>query len=467
LEVISPTITIKATGHQWFWSYELSDFQTTEDGVNIEFESYMVPADWFGKSIAWAQLSNSGDALKIIIPSHDGNIMSGWSNYSGMVTSYDMNESEMGYCGSKSSALALVKEQRVDGSYSLIDKLLRCTLMVPVMVYQPEIPSNQNNISDDLSVINKNKPKLNKLEPWFITGFVDAEGYFSIELYKDSKAKYKHTPRLIFGINLHKKDLSILLRFKETLGVGTVSTKGKITTYKVKNFKDIEVIVNHFKLYPLVSTKYIAFHYWLQVYNIMKSKDHFNYQGMTKIAKLKNLINFGLSDSLKEAFPDFNISLIDEIYYNFRGIPHEMWLAGFVSGDGSFFIKMTQFKNTFYTGCIFKITLHKKDKDLLYGIYDYFSNYFKNIFFNKYNSRVNKVVGFSKETVSLTISNIKDIGKIIIPFFDLYPILGVKKMDYNDFKSIYNIIISKDHLTSEGLAQILKIRDNMNEKRKV
>jgi hypothetical protein len=56
----------------------------------------------------------------------------------------------------------------------------------------------------------------------------------------------------------------------------------------------------------------------------MKSKDHFNYQGMTKIAKLKNLINFGLSDSLKEAFPDFNISLIDEIYYNFRGIPHEM-----------------------------------------------------------------------------------------------------------------------------------------------
>ena len=39
MEVISPTITIKATGHQWFWSYELSDFQTNEDGVNIEFES--------------------------------------------------------------------------------------------------------------------------------------------------------------------------------------------------------------------------------------------------------------------------------------------------------------------------------------------------------------------------------------------------------------------------------------------
>lgn len=36
-----------------------------------------------------------------------------------MVTSYDMIENEMGYCGSKSRAIALVKEQRVDGSYSL------------------------------------------------------------------------------------------------------------------------------------------------------------------------------------------------------------------------------------------------------------------------------------------------------------------------------------------------------------
>ena len=40
-------------------------------------------------------------------------------------------------------------------------------------------------------------------------------------------------------------------------------------------------------------------------------------------------------------------------------------------------------------------------------------------------------------------------------------------MDYNDFKNIYNIILSKDHLTPEGLFKIRQIRDNMNEKRKV
>ena len=141
-------------------------------------------------------------------------------------------------------------------------------------------------------------------------------------------------------------------------------------------------------------------------------------------ATLKNLTNFGLSDSLKKthkkkkkALPDFNISLIDTMSYNFKGIPHGMWVAGFASGDGSFFTKLTQYKDTFHTGCVFKITLHLKDTALLEGLYDYLSKYFPNISFNKYNSRTNKGIFFSKQTVSLNISNIKDIGNIVIPYF--------------------------------------------------
>ena len=41
-EVISPTITIKITGHQWYWSYEYSDY-INESGESIEFDSYMIP----------------------------------------------------------------------------------------------------------------------------------------------------------------------------------------------------------------------------------------------------------------------------------------------------------------------------------------------------------------------------------------------------------------------------------------
>lgn len=41
-EVISPTLTIKVVGHQWYWSYEYSDF-VNDDGSSIEFDSYMIP----------------------------------------------------------------------------------------------------------------------------------------------------------------------------------------------------------------------------------------------------------------------------------------------------------------------------------------------------------------------------------------------------------------------------------------
>nr|WVH44969.1 cytochrome c oxidase subunit II [Tipula cinereocincta mesacantha] len=36
-EIYSPSITLKTIGHQWYWSYEYSDFN------NIEFDSYMIP----------------------------------------------------------------------------------------------------------------------------------------------------------------------------------------------------------------------------------------------------------------------------------------------------------------------------------------------------------------------------------------------------------------------------------------
>lgn len=36
-EVISPTMTIKAVGHQWYWSYEYTDYET-ESGDVVEFD---------------------------------------------------------------------------------------------------------------------------------------------------------------------------------------------------------------------------------------------------------------------------------------------------------------------------------------------------------------------------------------------------------------------------------------------
>nr|YP_009512544.1 cytochrome c oxidase subunit II [Sicyonia japonica]AXJ93098.1 cytochrome c oxidase subunit II [Sicyonia parajaponica] len=38
-EVNNPSLTLKAIGHQWYWSYEYSDF------LQVEFDSYMIPSN--------------------------------------------------------------------------------------------------------------------------------------------------------------------------------------------------------------------------------------------------------------------------------------------------------------------------------------------------------------------------------------------------------------------------------------
>ena len=102
-----------------------------------------LPAWWCGKSLARVKLPNSGKLLKLkkaftkkiylyifllkhLIPSYIWKYKSGWSNYSGKVTSQKMIEREMEYRGSKSVTDSnkptnqepdIVKEQRVDGSW--------------------------------------------------------------------------------------------------------------------------------------------------------------------------------------------------------------------------------------------------------------------------------------------------------------------------------------------------------------
>nr|UFZ13871.1 cytochrome c oxidase subunit II [Neochauliodes latus] len=57
-EISDPSITLKSIGHQWYWSYEYSDFS------DIEFDSYMVP---------YHEMTNDGFRLldvdnRIILP---------------------------------------------------------------------------------------------------------------------------------------------------------------------------------------------------------------------------------------------------------------------------------------------------------------------------------------------------------------------------------------------------------------
>lgn len=226
---------------------------------NVLINNY--PVKWFGKSLLWEELSNSGNTLKFMIPSRYWKIMSGWSSYSCMVTSQKISEKRMGNHGSK-SIFRIVKEQRINGSWHKINfpvlkiysykisknllshnpfvKFYKHTFSTyhnPRLIYinqtalelkniKPKLFNHSkdlsfclqgqcryvnNNFNKDNNVILVEKEDFNrKLDPYFVTGFSDAESFFSININKHNKTKLGWQVQLRFGIELHTRDIFLL-----------------------------------------------------------------------------------------------------------------------------------------------------------------------------------------------------------------------------------------------------------------
>ena len=423
----------------------------------------------------WEKLSNSGDILKLLIPSYSRKAFSGWNNYPCLVISHKMSENEMDNRGSKSNFLhpqpkeIFVKEQRVDGSYfgSVSIPKLRCTLTGGESHFLIKIHSKQLNPA---SLLHKrtfsNLPSgqgRNVLNPWFLSGFTDAEGCFSIGIRPDAKLKIKWRVLPVFIIKLHKKDLSILEDIKKTLHIGKIRKSGEnCVQYVVESFKELPVIVNHFDNYPLVTVKVSDFLLFKQCFEMIKNGEHLTEEGFLKIVTLKSSLNWGISDKLTKAFP--LVIPVNRLEYKFKGIPDPFWIAGFTSGDGSFQIRLRKLNTNigYRVSLLYSFHLHIRDLDVLKGLATYFSNNSKNLISN------DKKVGISKDkSVHLQIAKFTDINEKIIPFFEKYPIEGLKSLDFEDFKKVCKLIENKKHLTPLGIKTILDIKLNMNQNRKI
>ena len=71
-----------------------------------------------------------------------------------------------------------------------------------------------------------------------------------------------------------------------------------------------------------------------------------------------------------------------------------------------------------------------------------------------------------REVLDFKITKFEDLTNIVIPFFDAFPIVGVKSQDFEDFKKVAELVKNGVHLTSEGLNKIIEIKSGMNRGRK-
>nr|AYE93291.1 LAGLIDADG homing endonuclease [Termitomyces sp.]AYE93310.1 LAGLIDADG homing endonuclease [Termitomyces sp.] len=401
-----------------------------------------------------------------MIPNYNWKIISGWTNYSGTVISHKMNENEMGYRGSKSDfVMKSVKEQRVDGSWSIKattkGMLLRYTLMGFERNYQVKVPSKQLNksfFSTISAIAEKDGVLLRRttLNPYFVSGFADAESYFSTTIYKNNKLKTGYRVSSFFGIRLNQRDSLILYQLQEFFGgVGTISidAKANAVKYSVDSLKDLTtIIIPHFKKYPLISQKAGDFILFEQIVELMNKGAHLTMDGLQQIINIKASINLGISDVVKS---EFDVKPAKRPIIKTASIPDPNWVSGFVSGEGNFDAGIRKSTNVigFRVYLRFRLSQHARDTQLMELII-------------KYLGAGRLELDPRKPVTYLVIGKFSDLIQIIIPFFNKYPILGNKHLDYQDWCKIANLITLGLHTTNEGFEEIRQIESGMNKGRK-
>lgn len=80
-----------------------------------------------------------------------------------------------------------------------------------------------------------------------------------------------------------------------------------------------------------------------QVVELMKNKDHLTIEGLNQAINIKASLNWGLSDFLKSEFNHF--TPVERQIINTENIPDPNWIAGFVSGEGNFYVRIPKSSN--------------------------------------------------------------------------------------------------------------------------
>jgi hypothetical protein len=96
-----------------------------------------------------------------------------------------------------------------------------------------------------------------------------------------------------------------LYRIQANFGVGEVyKAERNVYRYMVRTPEDLDLIINHFDKYPLITQKQADYLLFKSAFELIKCKAHLSLEGLDSLVKIKASINKGLSDKLKEAFPN-------------------------------------------------------------------------------------------------------------------------------------------------------------------
>ena len=150
-----------------------------------------------------------------------------------------------------------------------------------------------------------------EIEPFYITGFTDGEGCFSLSFRKVSRLKMGVEVRPTFSISQKKskRNYKLLEQFRRAFKGGSVrADKRGLYKYETRSLCHIRShVIPFFQKYPLQSEKLYHFVLFCEACSLVAAKQHLNTAGLLKIVSIAEKMN--LSGQKRLALSDLRALL--------------------------------------------------------------------------------------------------------------------------------------------------------------
>ena len=138
-----------------------------------------------------------------------------------------------------------------------------------------------------------------RLDPWWIVGFVDGEGCFSVSVFRNVTSKLGVQVFPEFVVTQGAKSLSVLEDLQAFFGCGKIYENRRTDNHRenlyrfcVRSINDIAIkIIPFFEEYPLQTAKNGDFTIFCQVVDMIQKREHLSQSGVDKIRILATNMN--------------------------------------------------------------------------------------------------------------------------------------------------------------------------------
>ena len=160
------------------------------------------------------------------------------------------------------------------------------------------------------------------------------------------------------------------------------------------------------------------------------------------------------------------------------GNNNNAWLSGFTDADGNFNLSITKRKaGSLRVQLNYRLELtqnymKKANASLgqstsFHGICSAIAAFFDASLYDRTRQvalKKNKTLLKEYSFFIVMTCNLKSNG-LVCNYFDQYPLFSSKRLNYIDWRHVHQLMVTKNHLTSEGRADYLRIKSNFNQNR--